>query len=67
MIGVTNFLRAAGYSDAAVVEIITHVGMIFLTNILGKSSRARPGRGRERSAERNVRDVVAQSAPSLTG
>ncbi len=32
-------LRAAGYTDAAIVEIITHVGMNFLTNILGKASR----------------------------
>jgi uncharacterized peroxidase-related enzyme len=32
-------LRAAGYTDAAIVEIIMHVGMNFLTNILGKSSR----------------------------
>lgn len=32
-------LRGVGYSDAAIVEIITHVGMNFLTNILGKASR----------------------------
>jgi uncharacterized peroxidase-related enzyme len=32
-------VRAAGYSDADIVEIITHVGMNFLTNILGKASR----------------------------
>lgn len=31
-------LRAAGIDDAQVVEIITHVGMNFLTNILGKAS-----------------------------
>jgi len=31
--------RAAGYDDAAIVEIITHVGMNFLTNLLGKASR----------------------------
>lgn len=31
--------REAGYSDADVVEIITHVGMNLLTNILGKASR----------------------------
>lgn len=31
--------RAAGYSDADLVEIITHVGMNVLTNILGKASR----------------------------
>jgi alkylhydroperoxidase family enzyme len=29
-------IRNAGYSDAEIVEIITHVGM---TNILGKASR----------------------------
>ena len=32
-------VRAAGYNDAEIVEIITHVGMNFLTNILGKTSR----------------------------
>ncbi len=32
-------VRNAGYSDAAIVEIITHVGMNILTNILGKASR----------------------------
>lgn len=32
-------VRNAGYSDAEIVEIITHVGMNFLTNILGKASR----------------------------
>lgn len=32
-------VRAAGYSDADIVEIITHVGMNVLTNILGKASR----------------------------
>jgi uncharacterized peroxidase-related enzyme len=31
--------REAGYSDADVVEIITHVGMNLLTNILAKASR----------------------------
>lgn len=31
--------REAGYSDADIVEIITHVGMNVLTNILGKASR----------------------------
>lgn len=31
--------RNAGYSDADIVEIITHVGMNMLTNILGKASR----------------------------
>ncbi|MCW9051658.1 MAG: carboxymuconolactone decarboxylase family protein [Motiliproteus sp.] len=32
-------IRNAGYSDAEIVEIITHVGMNILTNILGKASR----------------------------
>lgn len=32
-------VRAAGYGDAEIVEIITHVGMNLLTNILGKASR----------------------------
>jgi uncharacterized peroxidase-related enzyme len=32
-------VRQAGYSDAEIVEIITHVGMNILTNILGKASR----------------------------
>ncbi|MEH6626493.1 MAG: peroxidase-related enzyme [Motiliproteus sp.] len=32
-------VRNAGYSEAEVVEIITHVGMNILTNILGKASR----------------------------
>jgi uncharacterized peroxidase-related enzyme len=32
-------VRAAGYSDADIVEIITHVGMNILTNLLGKASR----------------------------
>lgn len=32
-------VRAAGYTDADIVEIITHVGMNLLTNILGKASR----------------------------
>jgi uncharacterized peroxidase-related enzyme len=31
--------RDAGYSDADIVEIITHVGMNILTNIVGKASR----------------------------
>jgi len=31
--------RNVGYSDAEIVEIITHVGMNILTNILGKASR----------------------------
>ena len=32
-------VRNAGYTDADIVEIIAHVGMNFLTNILGKASR----------------------------
>jgi uncharacterized peroxidase-related enzyme len=32
-------IRNAGYDDAELVEIITHVGMNVLTNILGKASR----------------------------
>lgn len=32
-------VRNAGYNDAEIVEIITHVGMNVLTNILGKASR----------------------------
>ncbi len=30
-------IRSAGYSDSDIVEIITHVGMNFLTNVLGKA------------------------------
>lgn len=30
-------IRAAGYSDAEIVEIITHVGMNILTNLIGKA------------------------------
>jgi uncharacterized peroxidase-related enzyme len=32
-------VRNAGYTDAQIVEIITHVGLNLLTNILGKASR----------------------------
>jgi len=32
-------VRAAGYSESDIVEIITHVGMNVMTNILGKASR----------------------------
>lgn len=32
-------VRAAGYSESDIVEIITHVGMNIMTNILGKASR----------------------------
>lgn len=32
-------MRSAGFTDADIVEVITHVGMNVLTNILGKASR----------------------------
>ena len=32
-------MRNAGYSESDIVEVITHAGMNFLTNILGKASR----------------------------
>ena len=32
-------VRQAGYSDAEIVEIITHVGMNILTNLIGKAAR----------------------------
>lgn len=32
-------VRSAGYSESDIVEIITHVGMNIMTNILGKASR----------------------------
>lgn len=32
-------VKGAGYSDAEIVEIITHVGMNIMTNILGKASK----------------------------
>lgn len=32
-------VRNAGVSDAELVEVITHVGMNFLTNLLGKASQ----------------------------
>jgi alkylhydroperoxidase family enzyme len=32
-------VRQAGYDNAELVEIIVHVGMNLLTNILGKASR----------------------------
>jgi len=31
-------VRAAGYSDGEIVEIITHVGMNILTNLIGKAT-----------------------------
>ena len=34
-----NEVRAAGYSDADIVEIITHVAMNIFTNIIGKASQ----------------------------
>ena len=34
-----NEVRHAGFNDADIVEIITHVGMNILTNMLGKASR----------------------------
>lgn len=34
-----NAVRAAGYSDSDIVEIITHVGMNILTNLIGKATR----------------------------
>jgi len=33
-----NAVRDAGYGDAEIVEIITHVGMNILTNLIGKAS-----------------------------
>ncbi|WP_125218932.1 carboxymuconolactone decarboxylase family protein [Methylomicrobium sp. wino1] len=32
-------MRDVGFSEADLVEVITHVGMNFMTNILGKASR----------------------------
>lgn len=32
-------LKKAGYSEAEIVEVLTHIGMNFLTNIIGKVSR----------------------------
>lgn len=32
-------MRNAGYNDAEIVEVITHVGMNLLTNLLGRASR----------------------------
>jgi len=36
--GELQAVRAAGYSDAELVEIITHVGLNLLTNFIGKAS-----------------------------
>ena len=32
-------VREAGYSDAEIVEIITHVAMNILTNLIGKATQ----------------------------
>jgi AhpD family alkylhydroperoxidase len=32
-------MRSAGYSESDIVEVITHVGMNILTNLLGKAGR----------------------------
>lgn len=32
-------MRSAGYNDADIVEVITHVGMNILTNMIGKASQ----------------------------
>ena len=32
-------MREAGYSESDIVEVITHVGMNILTNLLGKAGR----------------------------
>ena len=32
-------MRGAGYSEAEIVEIITHVGMNILRNLIGRASR----------------------------
>lgn len=37
--GEFDTVRSAGYSDAEIVEIITHVGMNILTNLIGKASQ----------------------------
>jgi uncharacterized peroxidase-related enzyme len=34
-----NEMRDVGYNDAEIVEVITHVGMNILTNLIGKTSR----------------------------
>ena len=34
-----NTVREAGYDDAEIVEMIVHVGMNILTNLIGKASR----------------------------
>lgn len=37
--GEIQAMRQAGYSDSDIVEVITHVGLNFLTNLIGKASR----------------------------
>ena len=37
--GEIQAMRDAGYHDSDIVEVITHVGLNFLTNIIGKASR----------------------------
>ena len=32
-------MRNAGFSESDIVEVITHVGMNILTNLLGKAAR----------------------------
>jgi hypothetical protein len=32
-------MRQVGYSESDIVEVITHVGMNILTNLLGKAGR----------------------------
>ena len=34
-----NAVRAAGHSEAVIVEIITHVSMNILTNLIGKAAQ----------------------------
>lgn len=37
--GEIQAMRNAGYNESDIVEVITHVGLNFLTNLLGKASR----------------------------
>jgi hypothetical protein len=34
-----NEMRGAGYTESDIVEVITHVGMNILTNLIGKAGR----------------------------
>ncbi|CDH43762.1 hypothetical protein BN874_1300013 [Candidatus Contendobacter odensis Run_B_J11] len=57
-------IRDAGFSEADIVEVITHVGMNILTNILGK----RLQRGRHRRGDHPCRyeypdQYLGQSQP----